>query len=223
MCQRIRTHTDLEIQRANVCTPEKKQQAGPQTALHRASIRGKKGCAIALLEAGWSAEVKDSAGNLAWQLAERNGHPELRDILIRHSQEERINDSLFVSGFPANPKGSKQAVLAQDEDGFTLLHWAARRSDVNACRDLLMQFDLAEAVLICDSFGETPLHHAAEKASVELVTFLLQASPDARAAPSKLRCTGRPGEALRNLSRFYCSPPHRSKKNATCLKTSMTT
>lgn len=150
-------HTDLGIQRANVYTPEKKQQAEPQTALHRASIRGKKGRVIALLEAGWSAEVKDSAGNLAWQLAERNGHPELRDILIRHGQEERINFSLFVSGFPANPRGSKQAVLTQDEDGFILLHWAASRSDVNVCRDLFMQFDLAEAVLICEMFWKISL------------------------------------------------------------------
>ena len=98
---------------------------------------------------------------------------------------------MFVSGFPANLKGSKQAVLTQDEDGFTLLHWAARRSNVNACRDLFMQFDLAEAVSICDRFGETPLHHAAEKASVELVTFLLQASPDPPAAPSLKDSSGK--------------------------------
>ena len=94
-CATESEHTDLGIQRANVYTPEKKQQAEPQTALHRASIRGKKGRVIALLEAGRSAEVKDSAGILDWQLAERNGPPELRDILIRHGQEERINVSLF--------------------------------------------------------------------------------------------------------------------------------
>ena len=54
-----------------------------------------------------------------------------------------------------------------------------------------MQFNLAEAVLICEIFWKIPLHHAAEKTSVELVTFLLQASPDPRAALSLKDSSGK--------------------------------
>jgi len=119
---------------------------------------------------GWvsvSSPVKEKESNemTLWDLVKEGSLEQLRVVL--DSLQDQVNAQL-----------SEQVELVRlvDDDGLTLLHWAADRGQVEMAV-LLLDRDplLLDAV---DGEGQTALHYAASCAHVDLVALLLERGAD---------------------------------------------
>jgi ankyrin repeat protein len=146
------------------------------TALHCAVARGTLRSITALLKAGASVCVRDSAGRTPlWYLSNRRHRRSVHDDLYAKTQRKELAEilRLFVAaGADVNAKKTKTSLSMHDgyagdgNAGTTLLHIAAARGDVQLVKALL---DLgADATATCKQ-GKTVLQCAAGTAVLPMV------------------------------------------------------
>ncbi|XP_017362287.1 ankyrin repeat domain-containing protein 6 isoform X6 [Cebus imitator] len=129
------------------------QDAGDQTALHRATVVGNTEIISALIHEGCALDRQDKAGNTALHLACQNSH----------SQSTRV---LLLAGSRADLKNNA---------GDTCLHVAARYNHLSIIRLLLSAFC---SVHEKNQAGDTALHVAAALNHKKVAKILLEAGAD---------------------------------------------
>jgi len=132
-----------------------------------------------LLEHGCSAWDRDDDGRLALHWAGEVGLEEVVPLLITKGIEEMRRDQ---------GEGQVNPVLmieAEDEDGDTPLHLAARQKQLGALRALLSHHNKPMADLR-NNAKATPLHSGAAGGSAQCVFALMRACPACLAAVDKL-------------------------------------
>jgi ankyrin repeat protein len=149
--------------------PPDKDLNGSETPIHRAAQRGNLIQAINMLEKGWSANLKDSTGCTPIELAERNGHHQLRDVLL---QAKAIKEG----GWKSALKGviPTSVIHAREQCGFRLRQGTFRQvhNTHHHQRDLYSSLSDARATPATSEnpqdlkkrqkYGRTLLHDAAQ-------------------------------------------------------------
>ncbi|KAJ7303907.1 hypothetical protein JRQ81_011418 [Phrynocephalus forsythii] len=141
-----------------------------QTALHIAVILGASGFVSKLVSAGGGLCVQEKGGHTALHLACREGQRECAQQLLAPALAQR----------PCEGSGSKAQLDCTNYDGYTPLHVAVLRKDVEMVSLLISAgSDLNKPELSC---GRSPLHLAVESQCPEVVERLLHAgaNPEAR-------------------------------------------
>jgi ankyrin repeat protein len=163
--------------------PPDKDLNGVETPIHRAAERGNLIRAINMLEVGWSAELKDGIGRTPVELAEQNGHLQLRDILLQAN-------TIKESGWKSALKGviPTTAIHAGEQSGFRLRQETPQQSfdthhhpgEVRVLRANLRKAEISLAKLEKPqilkkerTFGRTVLHEAAQCGDVGSLRSLL--------------------------------------------------
>ncbi|XP_067317106.1 NF-kappa-B inhibitor beta-like [Anolis sagrei] len=169
-----------------------------QTALHIAVILGASDFVGKLVSAGAGLCVQEKGGHTALHLACREGQRECAQQLLAPALEQR----------PCEGNSSRAQLDCTNYDGFTPLHLAVLRKDVNMVGLLISGgSDLNKPELSC---GRSPLHLAVEAQSPEMVEHLLRAgaNPEARmyvGYTPMYSAIHRPNEKITQLLRAFGS------------------
>ncbi|KAH0631544.1 hypothetical protein JD844_005917 [Phrynosoma platyrhinos] len=140
-----------------------------QTALHIAVILGASDFVGKLVSAGAGLCVQEKGGHTALHLACREGQRGCAQQLLAPAMGQR----------PCEGNSSRAQLDCTNYDGFTALHLAVLRKDVDMVSLLISGgSDLNKPELSC---GRTPLHLAVESQSPEVVEYLLRAGADPEA------------------------------------------
>ncbi len=148
-----------------------------KTALHTAAARGYTDVVRWLLDYGANPDIKDDAGNTAQSCAQKAGHAKVAQMLEEASKllnqpvAERV--TLAATG----------DINERDAYGYTALHWAASRGNVQAVRDLIAQgADLNKM----NSIGLTALTLAAMNGCENIVRLLIDNGADINMSSNKI-------------------------------------
>ncbi|XP_060642847.2 NF-kappa-B inhibitor beta [Anolis sagrei] len=169
-----------------------------QTALHIAVILGASDFVGKLVSAGAGLCVQEKGGHTALHLACREGQRECAQQLLAPALGQR----------PCEGNSSRAQLDCTNYDGFTPLHLAVLRKDVNMVGLLISGgADLNKPELSC---GRSPLHLAVEAQSPEMVEHLLRAgaNPEARmyvGYTPMYSAIHRPNEKITQLLRAFGS------------------
>lgn len=141
----------------------------------------------------WQADIncncEDRSGSTALDIAEREGHINLVWLLLEHPVEVRKEagaEHLYSKQLDLAAKerhsdivklllqriADEVAFSGDDDDGQSLLHWAAYMGYKQLTSHLL-EWGSARDVNIRDSSSNTPLHYASQQGHVEVVRMLL--------------------------------------------------
>lgn len=154
--------------------PDKKHLSLPgpdgDTALHLASLYGRRRVVARLLEAGADPTVDNPEdGTRALHDAAAGGYDEIVDLLLEREQRVAAGDGGAKSG-------TSSSLAAQDEDGDTPLHCAARGGHLSTVLRLL---EAGADPAVVNEKGATPRDEADDDA---VRAALLEAAGDAAAA-----------------------------------------
>jgi len=153
--------------------PPDKDLNGHETPIHRAAERGNLIWAIKMLEVGWSAELKDGDGCTPIKLAERNGHIQLRDVLLQAN-------AIKESGLKSDLAGvvPTVAIHAREQSGFRLRqdtpqHGFDTRANLQKTEMTLAKLEKPQILKTDRKFGRTILHEAAQSGDIVFLSYVL--------------------------------------------------
>lgn len=130
----------LEEGKAHIQKPSQKKDIDDRpTPLHRASDRGNLDRVTTLLKAGWSPRIRDDFGHTPYDLAERNGHQEICDILS-HASSTYKEGFCHPAGNPLISGPSSSVIHVREGNGFRLRAQGPNSSDPGQTKHFLAEY-----------------------------------------------------------------------------------
>jgi ankyrin repeat protein len=142
------------------------------TALHRAADKGHLAIVKFLVGKDADINVKNSDDKIPLQLANKHSHQEIVKLLRQESfnavmQDIRRNNKEKVEKFLEN---DQDLVNFSDQDGWQLLHYAAKFGNLEVARSLVANNATIDTKI---NEGSKPLHIAADHGHKNVVKFFI--------------------------------------------------